>query len=54
MKEMRIVAETARTKPNYRPMAQALLTVCREWYGNPENEQAFMEWKKTGQHKENR
>ena len=47
-------AETARTEPNYSKTAAMLLAACREFYGKPENEQAYTEWKKNGQNKKER
>ena len=54
MPEMRITVETARTEPNYRPLARALLDACREWYKNPENMQAYLDWKKNGRNEKDR
>ena len=51
MTEMRITARTATTKPNYRKTAAALLERCRAFYQDPENEQAYQEWK-AGREKE--
>ena len=38
-------ASRAKTKPNYRLHAAALLARAREFYQNPENERAYPEWK---------
>jgi hypothetical protein len=45
MTEMAITARKARTEPKYKATAAALLERCREFYQDPENEQAFQEWK---------
>ena len=45
MTEIRISVRTAAEKPNYRRTAAALLERCREFYQDPENEKAFLEWK---------
>ena len=53
MNEMRIAAvTTAKEKPKYRKTAAELLSRCREFYTDPENEKAFQEWKagKDGTH----
>ena len=54
MTEMRITAEAARTEPKYKTTAPALLAACREWYKSPENEQAYLDWMKTGRNKKER
>ena len=41
----RITVSRAKEKPNYQKMAAALLERCREFYQDPENEKAFLEWK---------
>ena len=51
---MKVIAETTRAEPDYRPLARAVLEACREFYSKPENVQAYLDWKKNGQHKENR
>ena len=45
VKETRISATRAKTKPKYRAGAAALLERCRAFYEDPENEKAFREWK---------
>ena len=45
MTEMAITARTAKTEPNYRKTAAALLQRCRDFYADPENERAYQEWK---------
>lgn len=45
VKETRISASRARTKPKYRANAAALLERCRAFYQDPENEKAYQEWK---------
>ena len=45
MSELTITARTAAEKPKYRKTAAELLQRCREFYRNPENERAFLEWK---------
>ena len=47
VKETRISASRARTKPKYQANAAALLKRCRAFYEDPENEKAFREWKET-------
>ena len=44
MSTMQIRTEVTETQPNYKKTAAALLERCREFYQNPENEQAFQEW----------
>ena len=46
MTEIRICAERVQTEPKYKASAAALLISCREFYQKPENEEAFLEWKK--------
>ena len=56
MKEQRplpITATMANTAPNYGTTAGLLLTVCRDFYKDPENERAFQEWKAGKEAKEN-
>ena len=43
--EMRITVSRAEEKPNMQKTAAALLERCREFYLDPENEKAFLEWK---------
>ena len=43
--ETRITVSQAKDKPNYQKTAAALLERCREFYQDPENERAFLEWK---------
>ena len=43
--EMRITVSQAEEKPNYQKTAAELLKRCREFYQDPENERAFLEWK---------
>ena len=45
MEQMRITVRTAAEKPNYKKTAAELLQRCREFYTDPENERAFLEWK---------
>lgn len=45
MKEMSVSVERCRTKPKYKAPAADLLKRCREFYEDPENEKAFLEWK---------
>ena len=45
MKETTISAARVKTKPKYGATAAALLERCREFYQDPENEKAFLEWK---------
>ena len=45
MTQLAITAREAKDKPKYRKTAAALLTRCREFYQDPENEKAFQEWK---------
>ena len=54
MTQMAITAETAKTKPNYRKTAAALLERCRLFYEDPENERAYQEWKekRSGEHEQ--
>ena len=43
--ETKICAERAETKPKYETTARELLDRCRGFYEDPENEEAFREWK---------
>ena len=43
--QMTITAREAKEKPNHKKTAAALLARCREFYQDPENEQAYLEWK---------
>ena len=43
--EMKISAERSAAKPKYSAAAAELLAKCREFYGVPENEEAFRAWK---------
>ena len=45
MTELAITARAAKEPPKYKKTAAALLSRCREFYLNPENEKAFQEWK---------
>lgn len=45
MNGLRIEHETTKAEPKYRMTAGMLLTACREFYKDPENEKAFLEWK---------
>ena len=45
MDQMMIVLETAKTKPDYRKTAAALLERCREFYQDPENKRRLEEWR---------
>ena len=42
--ETRITVNQTKDKPNYQKTAAALLERCREFYQDPENERAFLEW----------
>ena len=42
---MNISAARTEKKPDYTKTAAELLEKCREWYSDPENEKAFLEWK---------
>ena len=42
---MRISAERVKEKPKYGALAAELLERCRAFYEDPENEEAFLEWK---------
>lgn len=53
MTELTVSAREATTKPDYRKTAAELLKRCREFYQNPENENAFQEWKKTREGRRN-
>ena len=44
MNEMPIILETAPSKINYRKTSGLILTACRSFYENPENEKADREW----------
>ena len=46
MTEIRICAEMAQTEPKYKASAATLLISCREFYKEPENEEAYQEWKR--------
>ena len=41
----RISVERAASPPKYDTAAAELLARCREFYQDPENERAFLEWK---------
>lgn len=45
---MLMISGTAEEKPNYKMTAGRLLIACREFFKNPENEEEFVEWMKTG------
>lgn len=45
---MTMISGTAEEKPNYKMTAGRLLIACREFFKNPENEEEFVEWMKTG------
>ena len=45
MKRMEISAVRVKEKPKYSLMAGELLERCREFYQDPDNEEAFREWK---------
>lgn len=49
-----VIGKTAQTKPNYNKTAAMLLAACREYFKEPANEQAYLEWKKHGQNKKDR
>ena len=42
--ETRITVSRAEEKPNLQKTAAELLERCREFYQDPENEKAFLEW----------
>ena len=44
---MKIITAEAKEKPKYETTAAEILERCRELYRNPENEAAFLEWKKS-------
>ena len=54
MTGMAVMAETARTEPNYSKTAAMLLAACREFYKQPENEQAYLESTKNGRNEKDR
>lgn len=43
--ELKIIHETTQAEPKYQKTAGMLLTACREFYNDPENEKAFLDWK---------
>lgn len=43
--EITISARKAETKPKYQVTAAEILKRCREFYEDPENDRAFLEWK---------
>lgn len=43
---MKITVEMTTEKPKYKKTAAELLSRCREFYQDPENERAFQEWMK--------
>ena len=47
-----VTIEICEKKPDYSKTAGMLLTACRNFYGKPENEKAFREWKeqRSGKH----
>lgn len=47
MSEITIIATRATTAPQYARTAAGLLAACRMFYQNPENEEAYQEWKKS-------
>ena len=42
-----VTIEICEKKPDYTKTAGMLLTDCRAFYENPENEKAFREWKES-------
>jgi len=52
MSETTITATRAMTAPKYGKMAAGLLEAARNFYQDPENEKAYLEWKarKEGKH----
>ena len=42
-----VTIEICEKKPDYSKTAGMLLTDCRAFYENPENEKAFREWKES-------
>lgn len=46
MTELRIIAEAVKQTPDYSKTAAQLLTACRNFYQDPENEKRFQEWMK--------
>ena len=45
MKRSPAEVRVAEEKPKYTKTAAALLERCRQFYQDPENERAFLEWK---------
>ena len=45
---MTVISAEARKKPDYKMTAGMLLTACREFFKNPENEEEFQKWMRTG------
>ena len=45
---MTVISAEARKKPDYKMTAGMLLTACREFYRNDENEEAYKAWRKGG------
>ena len=45
---MTMIGGMAEEKPNYKMTAGRLLTACREFFRNSENEEDFETWVKTG------
>lgn len=52
-RQLPITASRTTTEPNYRTTAGLLLTACRGFYKDPENEKAFREWKDRKEAKKN-
>ena len=45
MMELTVTVRASGKAPNYKKTAAELLQRCREFYQDPENERAFLEWK---------
>lgn len=43
---MTVSLERSKSRPDYKKTSGMLLTLCRDFYREPENEAAFQEWKK--------
>lgn len=47
MKEMRLTVSTAEKEPEFKKTAGMLLTLCRDYFQNPENEKEYQEWQRS-------
>ena len=45
MTEMQVTVRESGKEPNFKKTAAELLQRCREFYQDPANEKAFLEWK---------